>query len=126
MEGKPNSPAQHAAQQRGVETLGRGQPPLHLGDGDLVLGGGGEEGEAARGGAEHLQGELAQSAPRLLPSRLALTLALLKLSLDWEGNVSRQEGGLSIHGLQYEDLATPPAEPKFDICSDFPARQRKI
>ncbi len=32
-------------------------PPLHLRNGDLVLGGGGQEGEAARGRAEDVSGE---------------------------------------------------------------------
>jgi len=31
-------PAQNSSEQRGVETLGRRETPLHLGDGDLVLG----------------------------------------------------------------------------------------
>lgn len=47
-------PSQHAPQQGGVEALGRGQSPLHLPYGHLVLGGGAEQRQAARYRAEHL------------------------------------------------------------------------
>jgi hypothetical protein len=50
-------PSEDATQKGGVEALWWGQPPLHLRNGDLVLGGGGQEGEAARGRAEDVSGE---------------------------------------------------------------------
>lgn len=47
-------PAEDSAQQRSVEALGRGEPPLHLPDGDLILGGGAEQRQAAWHRAENL------------------------------------------------------------------------
>lgn len=49
-------PAQDAAEEGGVETLGGREPSLHLPDRHLVLGGGAEQGEAARHRAEDLVG----------------------------------------------------------------------
>lgn len=47
-------PAQDSSEQRGIEALRRGQTSLNLSDRHLVLGGGAEEGQAARDGAEDL------------------------------------------------------------------------
>lgn len=47
-------PSQHTPQQGGVEALRRGQSPLHLPYGHFVLGGGAEQGQAARYRAEDL------------------------------------------------------------------------
>lgn len=49
-----DSPPEDAAEQRRVETLRRGQPPLDLAHGHLVLGGGGEQRQSARHAAEHV------------------------------------------------------------------------
>lgn len=49
-------PAEDPAEERGVETLGGREPPLHLPDRHLVLGGGAEQGQAAGHGAENLVG----------------------------------------------------------------------
>ena len=45
-------PPQDSTQERGIETLWGGQPPLDLRHGHLVLGGGGQQRQSARGGAE--------------------------------------------------------------------------
>lgn len=53
-EGWAYSPAQDTTEEGGVEALRRGEAALHLRYRHLVLGGGGEEGEAAWHGAEHV------------------------------------------------------------------------
>lgn len=53
---RSSSPAENPAEERGVETLGGREPPLHLPDRHLVLGGGAEQREAAGHGAEDLVG----------------------------------------------------------------------
>ncbi len=50
-------PPEDATQKGGVEALWWGQPPLHLRNSDLVLGGGGEQGEPAGGRTEDVSGE---------------------------------------------------------------------
>ena len=47
-----HSPPEDSSEERCIEAFRRGQPPLHLGDGHLVLGRRAEEGEAPRHGAE--------------------------------------------------------------------------
>ena len=91
-----NPPPKNTSQKGGVEALGRGQPPLDLGYRDLVLGGGGEEGEPPGGGAEHVHGKLGAHV------HLALAPALVDahLALDGEGYVSRQEAGVAVDVLQ--------------------------
>lgn len=53
-EGWAYSPTQDTTEEGGVEALWRGEAALHLRHRHLVLGGGGEEGEAAWHGAEHI------------------------------------------------------------------------
>ena len=55
-----HSPPEDSSKQRRVEALGRGQPPLHFGDGHLVFRGRAEEGEAPRHRAEDVALEHAQ------------------------------------------------------------------
>jgi len=47
-------PAENPTQKGGVKALWWGQPALHLWDSDFVLGGGGQEGEAAGHAAEEV------------------------------------------------------------------------
>ena len=55
-------PAQDAAEQGGVETLWRGEAALHLRDGHLVLGRGGQEGQATGDRAEVVGGGVGEGA----------------------------------------------------------------
>ena len=50
-------PSENSAKEGSVETLWRRESPLDLSDGHLVLGGGGQEGEAAWHGAEDVRGQ---------------------------------------------------------------------
>ena len=50
-------PSENSAKEGSVETLWRRESPLDLSNGHLVLGGGGQEGEAAWHGAEDVRGQ---------------------------------------------------------------------
>ena len=63
----PLSPPQHSSQQTRVQTLRRRQPPLNLPHRHLVLGGGGQEGEAARDRAEDVSRRHGQHGGLLAP-----------------------------------------------------------
>ena len=75
-------PSEDSTKERGIETFRRRESPLDLRYRDFVLGGGGQEGEAARGGAEDLVSKL---GPDL--TVMVTVLTLTELSLDWEGKV---------------------------------------
>ena len=75
-------PPEDSTKERSIETLGRRESPLDLRYRDFVLGGGGQEGEAARGGAEDLVSKLGSDL-----TVMVTVLTLTELSLDWEGKV---------------------------------------
>ena len=76
------SPSENSAEQGGVQALGGRESPLDLRYRDFVLGGGGQEGEAAGGGAEDLVSKLGSDL-----TVMVTVLTLTELSLDWEGKV---------------------------------------
>ena len=77
-----NVPPENSTKKGGVEAFRRRESALNLCHCHLVLGGGGEEGEAARGGAEDLVSELGSDL-----AMMVTVLTLTELSLDWEGKV---------------------------------------
>ena len=70
-------PPQNSSEQRGVEALGRCQPPLHLRDGDLVLGRRAEQGQPAGDGAEYVVRDEHLAGQHLLVVVAGVTLVLL-------------------------------------------------
>lgn len=77
-------PAQDASEERRVEALGRWQASLDFGHGDLVLGRGAQQGEAARHGAEHLCGVGHHAQQRLFLERKTKSVAFGKGDGPWE------------------------------------------
>ena len=54
---KRDIPPENSTKQGGIEAFWWREPPLNLCDSDLVLGGGGEQGEPTRDGAEDVGGQ---------------------------------------------------------------------
>ena len=69
-----NSPPEDPSEERCVEALRRCQPPLHLGDGDFVLGRRAQQREAPRHRAEDVCGRGADEGQEVVARRFARIL----------------------------------------------------